>query len=307
MKRRTLLQLGAALPLLACSKAGDDPLVATMEKIRPLFRPKSPPQPGDWLGEHPEPGQSYRQFRETVTARAVDAYKTLRIVPIGPLSAGQSFVFDVVKEFLAPFFGLQLAIDSPVALDSIPDSARRVQTLEGVAQLLTTYLLNDTLMKHRQPGDAAVLGLTASDLWPGPGWNFVFGQASLKERVGVWSMARNGDPDIGDVDRNMCALRTVMTATHETGHMFGIAHCIHYHCLMNGSNHLEETDAQPLHLCPVCLRKLQWSVGFNVLQRYRDLHRITKDAGLAAEAKFLELQIQSLTESEAGKGAGEKR
>ena len=40
-----------------------------------------------------------------------------------------------------------------------------------------------------------MLAITAFDLWPGPGWNFVFGQASLTERVGVWSMARNGDPD----------------------------------------------------------------------------------------------------------------
>ena len=59
MKRRTLLQLGATLPLLACSTASNDPLVATMEKIRPLFRRKSRPQAGDWLAEHKEPGQTY--------------------------------------------------------------------------------------------------------------------------------------------------------------------------------------------------------------------------------------------------------
>ena len=300
MKRRTLLQLGAALPLLACSKAGDDPLVATMEKIRPLFSRKSPPQPGDWLAEHPEPGQTYRQFRETVTARAVDSYKTIRIVPIGPLSAGQSFVFDVVKEFLAPFFGLQLAIDSPVALDSIPDSARRVQTLEGVAQLLTTYLLNDTLMKRRQPGDAAVLGLTASDLWPGPGWNFVFGQASIEERVGVWSMARNGDPDIGDVDRNMCALRTVMTATHETGHMFGIRHCIAYECGMNGSNHSEERDRQPLEFCPECQAKLWWTLRLDPLERSRALHEAANRHDFTLAAMEFAAERDALAASQAG-------
>lgn len=32
--------------------------------------------------------------------------------------------------------------------------------------------------------------------------------------------------------------------------------CIWYRCLMNGSNHLGEADARPLHLCPVDLRKL---------------------------------------------------
>lgn len=30
----------------------------------------------------------------------------------------------------------------------------------------------------------AVLGLAALDLWPGEGWNFVFGQANLTERRG---------------------------------------------------------------------------------------------------------------------------
>jgi archaemetzincin len=30
---------------------------------------------------------------------------------------------------------------------------------------------------------------------------------------------------------------------------------------MNGSNHQEERDARPLHLCPVCLRKFCWNIG----------------------------------------------
>jgi archaemetzincin len=46
---------------------------------------------------------------------------------------------------------------------------------------------------------------------------------------------------------------------------------IWYRCLMNGSNHLEEADARPLHLCAVDLRKLQWSIGFNIAERYRRL------------------------------------
>ena len=53
----------------------------------------------------------------------------------------------------------------------------------------------------RRPEDAvAVLGLTTSDLWPGEGWNFVFGQASLRDRIGVWSLYRFGDPERSDAD-----------------------------------------------------------------------------------------------------------
>jgi archaemetzincin len=40
---------------------------------------------------------------------------------------------------------------------------------------------------------------------------------------------------------------------------------------MNGSNHLRESDARPLSLCPVCLRKLQFGIGFDVAERYRRL------------------------------------
>jgi archaemetzincin len=104
-------------------------------------------------------------------------------------------------------------------------------------------------------------------------------------------MARNGDPDEGPGMRTLCALRTVMTATHETGHMFGIWHCIYYRCVMNGANHLEEDDRGPLHLCPVCLRKLQWSAGFDVVKRYRELERVCRAAGLTEEAGWVAREV----------------
>src|SRR4030095_6329216 len=102
-------------------------------------------------------------------------------------------------------------------LAAIPDSAKRDAIVSVTPkQLLTSYLLNDMLKKRRQPKDAAVLGLTAADLWPGEGWNFVFGQASLTERVGVGSRAQNGNPDESEAARALCTLRTLKTATHET-------------------------------------------------------------------------------------------
>ena len=93
------------------------------------------------------------------------------------------------------------------------------------------------MLKPKRPRDAvAVLALAALDLWPGEGWNFVFGQANLTERVGVWSLYRNGDPELGADAYTLCLRRTLKTATHETGHMLGIAHCTAYACGMNGSN-----------------------------------------------------------------------
>lgn len=75
--------------------------------------------------------------------------------------------------------------------------------------------------------------------------------------------------------------------THETGHIFGLAYCIYFSCVMNGSNHLQESDRRPLHLCPVCLRKLQSSVGFDGAQRYEQLAQFDKQAGFEDEAEWL--------------------
>ena len=268
--RRWLLKLAALSPLTACG-AAEDPIAAAMARIRPLFMRKLPARPGDWLTQHNEPGQTYQQFRSVVTERAIDRRSTLRVVPIGPLTTGQSAVLDVTKDVMKAFFGLPIEMDPPVALDSVPADAQRTLSSLGPRQLLTTYLLDEALKKRRRDADAAVLGITAIDLWPGPGWNFVFGQASLRERVGVWSMARNGDPDERPGMRKLCAIRTARTAAHETGHMFGIRHCIAYECGMNGSNNSDERDRQPLEFCPECQAKLWWTLGLDPLARSRAL------------------------------------
>ena len=250
-----------------------------MERIRPLARKKTPPQPDDWMAMHQEAGQSYEQFRHNVTSPAIQRFSTLRLVPIGPLSDGQSRVLQVVRDLLQPFFGLAIVEDPAVPLDSIPEDAQRLFLPFDPPQLLTSYLLNQVLMTRRQSKDAAVLGITASDLWPGAGWNYVFGQASLRERVGVWSMARNGDADGDDDSQRLCAFRTAKTAIHETGHMFGIRHCIAYECGMNGSNHAEERDRQPLEFCPECQAKLWWTLELDPANRARSLEAAARKHG----------------------------
>lgn len=57
--------------------------------------------------------------------------------------------------------------------------------------------------------------------------------------------------------------------THEIGHMFGMKHCQWLNCVMQGSNHLEESDRRPLDFCPICLRKIQSAVRFKIAERYK--------------------------------------
>ena len=57
---------------------------------------------------------------------------------------------------------------------------------------------------------------------------------------------------------------------------------------MNGSNSLEESDGQPLHLCPVDLEKLRRNVGLDPAARYEALERFYAGrAGYEAEAAFV--------------------
>ncbi len=85
--------------------------------------------------------------------------------------------------------------------------------------------------------------------------------------------------------------RSCKVLAHETAHMFGLLHCIHFHCLENGSNNLAESDRKPVDLCPVCLRKLQDSVGFDVVKRYEDLARFYRAEGWTAEAEWVRRRL----------------
>jgi archaemetzincin len=49
-----------------------------------------------------------------------------------------------------------------------------------------------------------------------------------------------------------------------------------------------------LHLCPVCLRKLQWSIGFDVLKRYSALEGIYRANGFTDEVDWSMRRLKSL-------------
>jgi archaemetzincin len=137
-----------------------------------------------------------------------------------------------------------------------------------------------------------------TDLYPEPSWNFVFGQAMLTGRVGVFSFARYDPAFYGEkrgTDWKKTLLRrSLKVLAHETAHMFGLGHCVYFECIVSGSNHLGETDARPMHLCPVCLRKLQKSAGFDVSAQHRALQKFYKENGFAAEAAFMSRRIKRI-------------
>jgi archaemetzincin len=160
----------------------------------------------------------------------------------------------------------------------------------------------DDVLRPNLPDDAAALiAFTASDLWPGKGWNFVYGQASLRHRVGIWSINRNGDPGEGEEEFKLCLRRTLKTAAHETGHMFSIKHCIAHECNMCGRNNRAESDRSPLYLCPQCVAKVCWATETDVVERYQKLARFCNENSLAEEEQFYSRSIAVLQSATAYK------
>ncbi|HEX4150111.1 MAG TPA: archaemetzincin [Pirellulales bacterium] len=290
-----LLVLAAGIcgaPLLLAADPAVLPL--HLRRLVPLHKPLGKPQPGDWLDKHDERGQTYRQYLAGKPIRATTQRKTISIQPLGDFTAPQRKIIDLATKFERIFFQLPVRVQPDLPLSVIAERARRVHPEWQVPQVLSTYVLNDVL-KPRLPADAVVsIALTNSDLWPGEGWNFVFGQASLGDRVGVWSIHRFGDPAESDEAFRITLRRALRTAVHETGHMFSMAHCTDYECVMNGSNNLPEADRQPLALCPICLAKLCHATAADPQKRFEELAGFAQEHGLIEEEKFWRQSLEAL-------------
>lgn len=265
-------------------------------QLKPLHERIAKPGPNDWLARHEEPGQTFRQY---VTGNPVvpqGKRRTLYIQPLGEFTANQRKIVKQTADFMALFFNLPVKIQDDIALSVIPAKARRVHPSWGEKQILTSYVL-DEVLRPKLPDDAAAcIAFTASDLWPGEGWNFVFGEASLTDRVAIWSIHRNGNPDENTASYNLCLLRTLKTAVHETAHMFTMFHCTLYECGMCGSNHREESDRRPLWFCPECTAKVCWGTGTAPGPLFVRLSSFCEVNGLTREAEFYRRSALALGE-----------
>ncbi|MBW1800234.1 MAG: hypothetical protein JRJ85_05835 [Deltaproteobacteria bacterium] len=252
------------------------------------------PKSGEWLAEHEEPGQSFDDFIKIAPAKP-DRYRNkIYLQPFGQFIDGQSPSLEKLKAYASPYFMMDVKILPVLPIMGSKLTTRRNPYTRN-RQILTHDIL--VLLKKKRPADAfCVLAITMEDLYPDPSWNFVFGQASHHDRVGVFSFARYDPIFYGEKRRRdykeILFQRSCKVLAHETGHMFSMAHCIYFQCLMNGSNHLQESDSRPLSLCPVCLRKLQFSIGFDVVDRYQKLLDFYERAGFENEAEWVSKRLK---------------
>jgi len=235
-------------------------------------------------------GQSFDRYIASLPIRPTSGRGTIALVPLGDPEGDLEVLLEDLREFCSLWFCCPAEVLPGLPL---PDHHRRQRGGPGgkAYQYETGYLLYEVL-EPALPRDAlCCLGITMADVYPDERWNFVFGQASFRKRVGVYSFARllpefRGRERDEDGDRKVL-LRGCKTLAHESGHMFGLLHCIHYKCNMNYSNNLGGHDSKPLALCPDCLQKLCWNIEFDVLERYAALRDFYAQHGLDEEAEWV--------------------
>jgi len=280
MARKQAAQAVQVQPEISETKAD----VTDFERLLSLHKVKAAPGPYDWMAQHYEPGQTFSEYIKSSPVRPDEKRNVIYIVLLGGFDPAQKQIVKKTAEFIRVFYGQETRFLPAIPISSIPKTARRVHPQTGDKQILSTYVIEHVL-HNRLPEDGySLIAFTSSDLWPGDGWNFVFGQASLDDRLGVWSIYRNGDPKESQESYDLCLRRTAATGLHELGHMFGMHHCIYFECLMNGSNHRKESDERPLWLCPVCLRKILWLNGQDVKKRFHVLADMAESNNMLGES-----------------------
>jgi len=260
------------------------------------WRRLGPPRPGEWLYVFDEPGQTFAEYRALFRGRAPERGTfAIGIVPLGSVMQEHGALVRALARYAAIFFDTQVEL---LPAEPLPASCYNPRRRQFRADALLERVRWP--LPHEPDEVLAAIGLTSVDLYQG-NLNFVFGVADHRKHVSLCSvhrfLPRRDEP------QRLALVRTLKTGTHEIGHMLGMAHCTFYHCLMNGSNSLAESDRRPLFLCPVCLRKLEWRLGFDRRKRYERLKAFFDECGLMEQAAFCERRLAELPPKAQSDGA----
>lgn len=245
---------------------------------------------GDWLYTRKEKGQTFDQYFRSKHIVPTSESNIIYIRPIGNFSALQKKQIQLLNEYLEIYFQLKTKTLEPISNDVVPNSARRMSY--GHEQLLAGYLLNDVLKEEKPLNRIALMGLSELDLYPKPEWNYVFGLASYRDKVGVSSIYRLQDGELTSANFDLCLSRLLKISSHEIGHMFGLHHCINANCVMNGTNSMEETDRHSIRLCSVCQRKLNSCIVYDNEKRLTDLEKYFKKNNLKDEFDLMKKDLE---------------
>ncbi|MCU0241844.1 MAG: archaemetzincin [Vicinamibacteria bacterium] len=163
---------------------------------------------------------------------------------LAPLGAPPEIVMERVIAALVDAFALTVRSVASIMEPAEAYDERREQW--AATEFLKVLLAG-------APRDASwLLGVTERDLFV-PVLSFVYGQAQLRGRAAVISLARLR-PEYYDLpaDPALLGARAEKEAVHEVGHLFGLVHCVDRRCPMSLSIGLQDLDFKSAEPCASC-------------------------------------------------------
>lgn len=286
---------------------------AALERCWLCFPNLPPAGPSDWLGknapgEGDRCGQPLKRFLQPGPHRSFPTRQRSKIylMPLGDVSRAPPA--SVFADLLKRWFGLDVSVMKPPSKAQLASLERDPSGCGYGPQIETPSA--SKLLASLKPKDAfCIIGYTMEDICDSAkGFGFLFGQAYLDLSVGIFSFARYSD-DV-DLASPRFLRRCGMVLCHETLHLFGVKHCVYASCVMNGSNHLDESESRPFALCPVDLRKLALTLDqaklqgretppTDLLARERALMDWFEANGLEEDARFARQLVDGLAGGQA--------
>ncbi|MGE5315370.1 MAG: archaemetzincin family Zn-dependent metalloprotease [Acidobacteriota bacterium] len=165
----------------------------------------------------------------------------LTLMPVGTVDGG---VLAHIAERCALEYGWNVKIDPPIAMPLAAFDAKRNQ-YEAI------HILR-AVIARAHPDSDRTLGIVNEDLFI-PMLTFVFGQAQIRGKVALMSLARLGQEYYGLPPNPPLFLKRAEKETlHELGHTFGLIHCASRDCVMALSNSIQQVDQKQAEYCRSC-------------------------------------------------------
>jgi len=176
--------------------------------------------------------------------------RTLYVRPVGSVSPA---VTDAIAGLVQEEYQVDAVVlpEVPVPDDSF-DAGRKQYSSSAIMQMLVAQCPEDALR---------LFGITECDLFI-PMLSFVFGQAQLRGRVALLSIARLRQEFYGlPVGEELLMERIHKETLHELGHTFGLLHCLDKGCPMALSTTVQLLDAKSTDYCPSCSTLLRGALA----------------------------------------------
>jgi archaemetzincin len=219
------------------------------------------PKPGEWRSRFREAPQSFEQYIAGPVNWTVRTGRPSTSSRWARRAIRYREMLERMRVHSEAFFGVRAKV-----LDEAPMFEQTFHAERG--QYDSSHLI-DLLSKQVPPDALVFIGITDKDLST-PGLNFVFGEASLQRRCGVYSLTRYETGGLPLFTR-----RSLELVAHESGHILSIEHCVTYCCVMQGANSLEDPTATRCISARSISAKVLWNTGADRDDAYRRLRRST--------------------------------